>query len=58
MNNKELQDLLKQYPDDMPVSIAHPEGDWYMEIASVDSDTDREDPRFNHLIIITDFSNE
>lgn len=53
MKNKELQDLLRQYPDDIKIRINHPEGDWRMTPIEAKKYDDDE-----HLFISTDFSED
>lgn len=50
MTNKELQELLQQFPDELPIHVSHPDGDWSMSIYDA-----KKYPEDNHLSIITEF---
>lgn len=61
MTNKELQDLLKQYPDDMPVYVENPEMSLPFEVVTVSrrhlriKDENGEDIGHNYVEIAGDY---
>lgn len=56
MTNAELQALLKKYPDDTPIIVNHPDGDWDMVIVGATKyDEDEETEEYDHLRISTAF---
>lgn len=61
MKNKELQETLKKFPDNVDIVINHPEGDWEMRINSIvgiECEDENNNLEIVEILVVTDFSED